>query len=313
MGLLRRVFLVNAAVLAAATAALAFTPLTVSFPVALTEAVVLAVGLVVMLALNYVLLRRTLEPLRRLAAGMGELDPLRPGRRVEPVDTGSELGALAAAFNAMAARLEHERAETSRLLVSTQEAERRLIARELHDEVGQGLTAALLQLDAVTRQAPEALRDEIVETRETVRVNLEMVRAIARRQRPAALEDLGLLAALRALAAEVSAARNGLSVQVRATGDFAAPDEAELAIYRIAQEALTNAVRHAGASDVLVELRHHEGVAALRVLDDGGGFGGDEGVGLRGMRERALLAGGTFDVRAVAGGGTEVVAEIPVR
>ncbi len=313
MGLLPRVFLVNAAVLAAATAALAFTPLTVSFPVALGEAVILVVGLVVMLALNYVLLRRTLDPLRRLAAGMGELDPLRPGRRVESVDAGTEVGALADAFNAMASRLEHERAETSRLLVSTQEAERRRIARELHDEVGQGLTAALLQLDLVAHQAPDGLREEIAEARETVRANLETVRAIARRQRPAALEDLGLLAALRALGADVSAARNGLSVQVRAAGDLAAPAEAELTIYRIAQEALTNAVRHAGASDVVVELRHADGRAVLRVCDDGRGFGGDEGAGLRGMRERALLAGGALDVRTVKGGGTEVVAEIPLR
>ena len=214
MGLLRRVFLVNAAVLAAATAVLAFTPFTVSFPVALTEAVVLGVGLLVMLALNYVLLRRTLEPLQRLVSGMGEVDPLRPGRRVEVDGAGAEVRALGEAFNEMAERLEHERAETARLLVSTQEAERRQVARELHDEVGQGLTAALLELDAASRDAPPDLAGALEEAREAVRANLEAVRRIARRQRPAALEELGLVAALRALAAELSA-RAGPTIQVR--------------------------------------------------------------------------------------------------
>ena len=313
MGLLRRVFLVNAAVLVAATAALAFTPLTVSFPVAATEAMVLAVGLAVMLSFNYVLLRRTLDPLRRLATGMGEFDPLRPGRRIHAARSAPEVLALAESFNTMASRLEHERAQTSRMLVSTQEAERRTIARELHDEVGQGLTAALLQLDAVTRQAPPSMRPEVEEARETIRNNLETVRSIARRQRPAALEDLGLVPALRALAAELAAARNGLSVQVRATTELCAPAETELTIYRIAQEALTNAVRHAQATDVLVDLGTAEGRAVLSVIDDGRGFRGDGGAGVRGMRERALLAGGTLDVRSGEDGGTEVLAVVPLQ
>jgi two-component system sensor histidine kinase UhpB len=311
MGLLRRVFLVNAAVLAGATAVLTLTPLTVSFPVALTEAVVLTVGLLIMLALNYALLRRTLEPLQRLAAGMAEIDPLRPGRRVHATGDAQVRG-LARAFNAMAERLEHERAETSGLLLSTQEAERRRIARELHDEVGQGLTAALLQLDAAARAAPAGLAEELAEAREAVRANLEAVREIARRQRPAALEDLGLVAALQALAGELSH-RSGPAIQVRSSRriEDLAPD-LELTVYRIAQEALTNAVRHARSSTVGIDLHADGDRLVVRIADDGAGIAGLEGAGMRGMRERAVLAGGRFDVRPLARGGTEVLVDLPV-
>jgi two-component system, NarL family, sensor histidine kinase UhpB len=311
MGLLRRVFLVNAAVLAAATTLLVLTPLTVSFPVAVTEGVVLAGGLVIMLALNYGLLRRTLEPLERLTAGMAEIDPLRPGRRV-PATGDPQVRALAQAFNEMAERLEHERAETSHLLLSTQEAERRRVARELHDEVGQGLTAALLQLDVAARDAPPEMAPELAEAREAVRANLEAVREIARRQRPAALEDLGLVPALQALAGELSS-RAGPAIQVRAHRVGALPSDLELTVYRIAQEALTNAVRHARSSAVVVELQAGAGdTMVLRITDDGEGITGAEGAGMRGMRERAALAGGRLDVRSVADGGTEVVVEFPV-
>ena len=293
MTLLWRAFAINTAVLTAAMLALVVSPLTVSFPVALTELVVLAAGLVALLAVNLALLRRVFAPLARLSRIMREVDPLQPGSRVPFGDGDPEIVELTAAFNDMQQRL------------ARVEGERRRIARELHDEVGQALTAAMLRLDRV----------DVDEAKEGLRTALEEVRDIARRLRPEALDDLGLRNALRALVASV-ARDAGLDVTPEIEPDLPSlTPEQELVVYRVAQEALTNAVRHADAGVLRLSLRQGSDEVLLRVEDDGRGFDSalvPAASGIRGMRERALLVRASLDVESAPGRGTVVTLRTPV-
>jgi two-component system, NarL family, sensor histidine kinase UhpB len=311
VSLLWRIFLGNAAVLLVATLALVVSPATVSFPVAATEAVVLASGLAVMLAVNYLLLRRAVGPLQRLAGTMRAVDPLAPGRRSELPKASGEVADLAGAFDEMLDRVEHERRDSARRALAAQEDERRRIARELHDEVGQALTAVVLQLDRAQAGTEGDVAARMREAREAARATLEEVRAIARNLRPEALDDLGLAAALRQLSAE--AERAGAIVKRRIEPDLELSPEAEVVVYRVAQEAITNALRHSGAERIELTLeRDGAGGAELRVADDGGGLdGAADGSGLRGMRERALLAGGVLELGTRPGGGALVTLRLP--
>jgi two-component system, NarL family, sensor histidine kinase UhpB len=214
MTLLWRVFATNAAVFVLATLALVISPLTVSFPIALAELVAVAGGVAAMLVLNLVLLRRVFRPLGRLTEVMRGVDPLHPGARAAVDAADPQVAELTAAFNEMLARLELERRESARRALAAQERERRRIARELHDEVGQALTAVVLQLDRAQRGAGLAAEAGVAEARETVRTSLEEVRGIARRLRPEVLDDLGLRSALVALTNDV-ARRTGLQVERR--------------------------------------------------------------------------------------------------
>lgn len=309
MPLLWRIFVGNALVLGVATTALVLTPVTVSFPAAERELVVLAAGLVVMLLVNYVLLRRAVSPLRRLAAVMREVDPLAPGRRARLPGGPAEVAELGGAFDQMLQRLEEERRESARRALGAQEAERLRIARELHDEVGQALTAVLLQLDRAQVGVDGEPAERIREARETARETLEEVRGIARNLRPEALDDLGLASALRQLCLE--AERAGVVVERAIAGVSLAPD-AEVVVYRVAQEAMTNALRHADAERIRLVLQRNGGTTVLRVEDDGRGTGRSaEGAGVRGMRERAVLVGGRLELRAAPGGGTSVTLSLP--
>jgi two-component system sensor histidine kinase UhpB len=312
MPLLWRIFCGNAAVLGVATLALVLSPATVSFPVAAREAAVIAGGLLLMLAVNYVLLRHAFGPLHRLAAVMREVDPLDPGRRSDLPRASAEVGALAGAFDEMLDRLETERRDSARRALAAQEDERRRVARELHDEVGQSLTAVVLQLQRARAGTAADADARLAEAQEAARATLEEVRAIARNLRPEALDELGLPAALRQLC--VDAARTGAAVEPR-IGEAAAgalAPETEVVIYRVAQEALTNALRHADAGAITLALDvAGNGGAVLRVADDGRGSGGRTGAGMRGMRERALLVGGALDVRPAPGGGTVVTLTVP--
>ncbi len=315
MPLLWRVFATNAAVLVVATLVLVVSPATVSFPIALTEVVVLATGLAAMLALNLALLRRAFGPLGRLTAFMRGVDPLRPGARVAVEPVGGEVAELTAAFNDMIERLETERRDSARSALAAQERERRRIARELHDEVGQALTAVMLQLERVSYEAAGAVGDQLREAREGVRASLEEVREIARRLRPEALDDLGLSSALAALTNDMGR-RTGVRVERRLAPDLRAlePDE-ELVVYRVAQEALTNVARHSDASRAWLSLgRGDDGRVTLVVRDSGHGFEPAthvNGTGLRGMRERAMLIGAALDVESRPGHGTTVRLRLP--
>jgi two-component system sensor histidine kinase UhpB len=312
ISLATRVFLVNAAVLAAAVAALALSPVTVSDPVALQEAVVLVAGLTLLLIVNLMLFRRTFAPLAHLTQLMRTVDPLRPGRRIPVYGDDAEVTELTLAFNEMLDRLEEERRQSARRSLTAQEGERRRVAQELHDEIGQSLTALVLQLDRLCRAAPGTLSQEHGEARETARETLQEVRRIAQRLRPEALDELGLQTALAALAERIS--EQGALRVVRRLDDALPPLDpaAELVIYRIAQESLTNVLRHADASQAVITLRADAEGVTLQVGDDGRGVDGTEpGAGIQGMRERALLVDATLAIGTGAQGGTEVRLDVP--
>ncbi|MEV0283613.1 HAMP domain-containing sensor histidine kinase [Kribbella sp. NPDC050820] len=308
-----RIFGLNAMVLAAATALLLWAPVTVSVPVLFTEAVVLVGGLAVMLVANAVLLQVGLAPLDRLTRRMATVDLLRPGQRL-PIAGQGGVSQLIRAFNDMLARLEAERATSSARALSAQESERRRIAQELHDEVGQSLTAVLLELKrAADRVTEPEVRADLQHAQETTRASLDEVRRLAHRLRPGVLEDLGLVSALAALAEELST-HTGLLIHHRFQPGLPPLDApTELVLYRVAQEGLTNVARHADATRIDVRLSHDETSVRLCIRDDGRGLGlSHEGAGIRGMRERALLVGAALDLRAGPDAGTELSLVVPV-
>ncbi len=311
--LLWRVFGINAILLVLATVLLALTPVTIHASIALIEVLDLAVGLLVMLAANLLLLRHTIRPIDRLVERMRTVDLLRPGQRLAE-DGGPDATALVRAFNQMLDRLESERRDSGRRALHAQEAERLRIARGLHDEVGQVLTGVLLQLDSLATADGERAA-EVAETKQAVRGALEEVRRIARELRPEMLEQLGLVSALTELSRRF-ADQTGIEVRKSfAEGLPRLSDASELAVYRVAQESLTNVARHAGASAVEVSLRPGADSVVLVVSDDGRGIAENADMnghgGLRGMRERALLVGGALAVKPARGGGTEVRFEVP--
>ncbi|MFJ8544760.1 HAMP domain-containing sensor histidine kinase [Streptomyces sp. NPDC093586] len=312
MSLFWRIFGLNAVVLGFATALLLWAPVTVSVPVLLTEAVVLVGGMAVMLVANGALLRWGLSPLDRLTKLMTTVDLLRPGQRL-PVSGGGEVAELIRTFNAMLDRLEHERATSSARVLLAQEAERRRIAQELHDEVGQSMTAILLVLGRAADDADEPLRGELHQAQEITRESLDEVRRLVRRLRPGVLDDLGLISALTSLTHDF-ATHTGLRVVRRFDSDLPALDhETELVLYRVAQESLTNAARHADAERLEVSLGRAEGAVVLTITDDGRGIeAACEGAGIRGMRERALLIGAALDITSAPGAGTRIRLTAPV-
>ncbi|MFF5102157.1 histidine kinase [Streptomyces sp. NPDC000134] len=314
MSLFWRIFGLNAVVLGTATGLLLWAPVTVSVPVLLTEAVILVGGLAVMLVANAALLRWGLTPLGRLTRLMATVDLLRPGQRlpVPGAGGGGEVTELVRTFNAMLDRLEHERATSSARVLLAQEAERRRIAQELHDEVGQGMTAILLVLKRAADDAPEPLCGELHQAQEITRASLDEVRRLVRRLRPGVLDDLGLVSALTSLTQDF-ATHTGLRVVRRFATDLPVLDpETELVLYRVAQESLTNAARHADAARIEVALRRSGEAVTLEITDDGRGIEAlCEGAGIRGMRERALLAGAALDLTSTPGTGTRVRLTVP--
>lgn len=225
---------------------------------------------------------------------------------------------LADTFDRMIAALE-DHAERLRLLpgqiLRAQEEERRRVARELHDEAAQSLTSLLVRLRLLEQaQTPELAQQRVAELRQLTARALDDVRRIALEMRPSVLDDLGLADALHAHIDGLNAA-GGTRVSLSADGlDGRLDPDVELALYRVAQEALTNVRRHARASRAWVRIRREGRDVVLEVEDDGAGFdprrvpaaGG--GLGLAGMRERMGLIGGTVDIRSAPGRGTTVVA-----
>ena len=313
--LLWRVFAINAGLLAGATLLLAVTPVTIHARIAVVEAVDLAVALIVMLAANFMLLRHTVGPLDRLIERMRNVDLLRPGQRFVE-HGGIEVAELTRTFNEMLDRLERERRESGGRALRAQEAERLRVARSLHDEVGQVLTGILLQLDSLANADDETRRRDIAETKQTVPQTIDEVRRIAQELRPEMLEQLGLVSALTELSRKFGE-QSGIRVERRFADDLPAlSDEAQIAVYRVAQESLTNVARHAAASRVELALQPGTGSVVLCVSDDGRGLpetGGNVNghTGLRGMRERALLVGGALAIKRSGRGGVEIRFEVP--
>jgi two-component system, NarL family, sensor histidine kinase UhpB len=306
-----RVFAVNAGLLAAIAVLLIVTPVTISAPIKLEQALIVVGGLAITLAANLLLLRRSVAPLGQLARRMETVDLLRRGQRLD-VQHDDEVGRVVRAFNRMLDRLESERQQSGRRVLAAQEAERVGIARDLHDEVGQLLTGVLLHLNSIAEAVPTH-RDEIDAAKQAVRVALDEVRRISSELRPEMLEHLGLVSALTELSTTFARV-SGLRVERQfepALPKLSA--DAELALYRIAQEALTNVARHAAATKVTIALEHGPGSVVLSVSDDGRGFDGErqEQGGLRSMRERALLIDGALAIKPGRRGGVEVRLEVP--
>jgi two-component system sensor histidine kinase UhpB len=299
-----RLFIPNATVLAAAALVLHLEPANGRIPA-------IGGGVATMLVVNLVLMRRAVTPLERLTDLMRRVDPLRPGERIPAPRAESEVSVLSQTFNEMLDRLETERRESMRRALTEREAERRRVADELHDEIGQNLTALALQLDRLHKRAPEDLRDEVADLRDGVLASVEDVRGVVRTLRPEGLDALGLPAALTSLTARLTQ-RTGIRIVRELERDLPALDDDEkLVLYRVAQESVTNAIRHAAPSCIAVALSAHGEVVELTVRDDGVGIdersGGDADGGIRGMRERALSIGGRLVVqRRLDGPGTEV-------
>jgi two-component system sensor histidine kinase UhpB len=277
----------------------------------------LALTIVLVLLVNMMMLRRRFLPLERLIARIEAIDPSAPGELTLPSEAeGEEVSRLAAAFSRMLGRIDDERRRSGRLVLRAQEEERRRLARDLHDEVNQALTAILLRLEALSQAAPPALDDELTELKRLVNQAMSELLQLARQLRPTALDDHGLLPAMVSQVRRF-AAQTGIKADLNATGENMPlqPDE-ELAVYRIAQEALANIARHADASLVEVDLRSGDDGLELKVRDDGRGFSPDYaghkgGLGLGGMAERARLVGGELTIESRPGAGTELSLRVP--
>jgi two-component system sensor histidine kinase UhpB len=323
-----KILIANASILIAAV--VAGTALTASFVRAAPGSstlelmgLIIAIGIVITVLVNAVILRVALSPLAHLGetatrVQSGELDARSPYSPV--ADRG--LTQLTWTFNGMLDSLamyrRRLRAIAARAL-NAEEAERKRIARELHDETAQTLAAILIQLRLARGAADTDARDAMLDgVKQELARALDGIRRFARGLRPPALDELGLVAAIDSHIRMLQDAV-GLEITLDAEpiGGLLEP-EAELALYRIVQEALSNAVRHARATHAVVTVRRHPGRIAATITDDGRGFSVEEtmadtesGLGLFGMKERAGYIGGRLEIRSVPGHGTTVEIEIP--
>jgi two-component system sensor histidine kinase UhpB len=311
-----RVFGLNAAVLVVAVVltVVILPPHVLAAPETEEEIAILLVSLCLMLAINLLLLRHAFAPLRRLTDLMQEVDLLRPSQRVPLEASSSEVMELGSTFNEMLDRLEAERQESAGRALAAQEGERLRVAQELHDEIGQSLTAVLLDLARAERRAPDDLKEQLRATQEAVRSSLDEARRVALELRPEALDDLGLPAALLVLADRFG---TWAEIEIDHRIERRLPPlsyEQELVVYRVAQEALTNVVRHAHARQAELTLDRNGASLRLRVRDDGRGLGGSPsaGGGIRGMRERAMLVRAELNIGEGPEGGVEVALDLPV-
>jgi PAS domain S-box-containing protein len=274
---------------------------------------------------NIAALKRGEEAQRRveaLAAANQEADrEIAQRRAVEATLRESEQAQreLLAESRQLHAQLRHL---THQILLS-QEEERKQISRQLHDEIAQILAGVKVQLTALTQVAlvrPGKFRKRLARTRRLIGQSIEVVHRFARGLRPALLDDLGLIPALRSLVKEMSG-RKGLRIQLTAvTGVEALDPLRRTVLFRVAQEALTNVARHAHARRVTVRIQKSANVIRLEICDDGKSFSADRAfaakhgghLGLLGMRERVEMVGGRFTIASAPGKGTTVTAEIPL-
>lgn len=312
------VLLLNAIMVALATAGAA---LVTGFSTDHVEMLILiaAVAAGITALLNIVILRRRFTPLEDVISEMEKVDLSRPGANlptwIDGVAETEEAERLELAFLRMMRRLEAERRRSSSAALAAQEEERARVARDLHDQVNQSLTGVLLRLEATRSEAPPELEAEIDETSRLAHQAMDELLTVARQLRPTALDDLGLRAAIAGLIEQLDLP--GLTATFDCPDDPTGLDpDVQLVIYRVSQEAIGNAVRHSGASRIGVRLAREGDRFGLAVTDDGSGFTFDQarsGLGLGGMRERAILVGGEIDIESRPGHGTTVKLLVPAR
>ena len=281
-------------------------------------AIVLAFAIAFTILFNVFLLQRRFRPLEELVDQMEHVDLSRPGANLRAGDGPEgpeEVARLHVAFGRMLERLEAERRRASSAALEAQEEERARVARDLHDEVNQSLTGLLLRLEATREKAPPELAAELAETRKLANRAMQELLTLARQLRPTALDDLGLKAALASHVAELDR-QTSIAATFASEGDLGAlPHDVQIVAYRVAQEALSNAVRHSGAQRLQVRLARDNGAIELDISDDGQGFSFDQsssGLGLAGMRERALLVNGDLQVTSQPSAGTSVRLRVPI-
>ena len=282
----------------------------------------ITLGWLVSVALNFVVLRIAFRPLTDLGKVMkcvqaGESTLRAPLTGVDP-----QADQLASTFNMVLEALDEASRQRASQIINAQEQERQRIARELHDETSQVLTSLLISL-AVLEESVETqeARERIADTRALAHSTLRAIRTLSIDLRPSALDDLGLLPALRWYVKEYQK-KCAIEVEFQATGlKQRLPAEMETALYRIVQECLTNTAKHANAHRVTIMLREEPERVFGRIVDDGRGFdyeallktpGQELGLGLAGMHERAVLLDGTLDIHSVPGQGTTIEVSIPL-
>jgi two-component system sensor histidine kinase UhpB len=276
----------------------------------------LGLSIVLVLLVNILMLRRRFSPLDRLIERVEAIDPADPSEFEAPDDheAAEEIDRLAASFRRMLRRIDDERKRGGRLVLRAQEEERRRLARDLHDEVNQSLTAILLRLEALNQRAPAGFEGELIEVKRLVNQAMDELLKLARQLRPSALDDHGLTSAIVSQVRRFSS-QTGIRADIRTSGGpIELESDQEIAVYRFAQEALSNVAQHAHASHVEVDLSANGHGLELRVRDDGRGFtpdGRHEGIGLSGIAERARMVGARFEVVSSPGDGTSLTLEVP--
>ena len=293
-------------------------------------AVIFAVcGLALSAVLNAVVLRAAFSPLQRLqevARRVGEGDF---SVRAAPSPLAdAEIAQLAEALNVIldeVQRYEQQMRALSGRVISAQEEERQRIARELHDDTGQVLTLLLIRLKLLESQTTtQELQAQISELRGLVSGAIDRVRQLALALRPPSIDQLGLAPALRSLVSTYTANTHiAVKLEIGPTATPLSPEQT-IAVYRVAQEALTNIAKHAHARNVVMSVAESGGELVLTVRDDGAGFDPTKlalrrqaktsgpGVGLFGMEERARLAGGSLRIASAPGRGTSVTLRVPL-
>lgn len=280
--------------------------------------------------INFLLLRASFRPLFSLLKTIRMINTSQSSTRAVLHSSDTEISELAQAFNNMLDRLETARREQTQLILQAQEDERRRLALELHDETGQNLTALLIHTEVLQQnfqaQAAytlpahyaEQMNQQLTQLSQLTQMTLDNVRTLSQQLRPSVLDDLGLLAALRWLI-EDAQQRFHLPIDFRAdiptTMLANVSPEQEIALFRIAQESLTNIARHAQAHRVTVQLTNKQDRLILNIQDDGCGFHLQKkraGIGIIGMQERASVVGGILTLISQPGSGTTVQASIPL-
>jgi signal transduction histidine kinase len=300
----------------------------------------IAIVLATVVVVNLVLSRLVLGQLERVARALQQFGFGRLQLRLPPGGP-DEIGQLSRAFNAMAEQIEGKEAENEELsaglrrrtaeqrellqrLITAQEDERRRVARELHDELGQSLAGLAVYLQAVERiceEQPAQAHGHIAQMREQLADAADRTYDMILTLRPPALDDLGLVPALQAHADRVLE-RTGVRFELDATGlRRRLPPEVETALFRTCQEALSNVVRHSGARRVRLAVAAPNGYLDAEVRDDGRGFDPEavradgtsgRGLGLLGMQERITQCGGTLAIESRPGAGTRLVIRLPL-